>query len=203
MTLRWRQRSPLSVVLALVITSVIAVTLGISGASLAHEADGHPARIHEGTCDALGPVADQLTGVGADMSVEGTPVATPEPVGSIEVIPSQVSTTELETETSHFTGEAHAIVVYESDEAMDTALVCGNIGGALLMQMPGMPMPGDGLVIWLAPQGDADYTGVALVRSEVGGKSTVTIILAQGLTGGSVADHDDEHATPEATPTSG
>jgi hypothetical protein len=73
----------------------------------------------------------------------------------------------------------------------------------LLTQMPGMAMPGDELAIWLAPQGDSDYTGVALLRSEVGGKSTVTIFLTQGLAGGVVAGHDDEHAAPMATPTSG
>ena len=203
MTSRWRQRAPLFVVLTLAITSVIALTLGLSGASLAHEADGHPARIHEGTCEAIGPVTDQLTGVGAEISLEGTPIPAPEVVGSAEAFPIDMSMTTLETKSSDLIDTPHAIVVYESDEAMETSLVCGTVGGALLMQMPGMPMPGDELAIWLAPQGDSDYTGVALLRSEVGGKSTVTIFLTQGLAGGVMADHDDEHAAPMVTPTSG
>ena len=36
------------------------VMLAGSGSTLAHEAHGHPARIHEGTCEALGPVAFRL-----------------------------------------------------------------------------------------------------------------------------------------------
>jgi len=75
------------------------------------------------------------------------------------------------------------------------------------MQMPGMPMPGDGLAIWLAPQSASTSTGFALLQSEVGGTSTVTIFLTQELGGGVEAgDHDehaDEHATLEATPISG
>ena len=55
---------------------------------------------------------------------------------------------------------------------MDRTLVCGNVGGPLMMEMPGMPMPGDELPIWLVPQDDSAYTGLALLRSEVGGTST-------------------------------
>ena len=47
---------------------------------VAHAADGHPAKIHEGTCEALGRVAFPLTGVGATVGLEQTPIATPAPV---------------------------------------------------------------------------------------------------------------------------
>ena len=198
------QRLPLSAVLTLAITSVIAVTLGLPGASHAHEADGHPARIHEGTCDEIGPVTDQLTGVGAEISLDGTPIPAAEMVGSEAAVPIDVSTTTLESQSSYVIDTPHAIVVYESDEAMDEMLVCGNVGGALLIQMDGMPMPGDEVAIWLAPQGDADYTGLALLRSEEGRTSSVTIFLAEGLSGGAaVEDHHEDTDTPEATPTSG
>lgn len=63
-------------------------------------------------------------------------------------------------------------------------------------------MLGDEFIIRLAPRGDADYTGVTLLSSEAGGSSTVTIFLTECLAGGVAAGHDDEHATPEATPTS-
>lgn len=207
MKARCGQRSPLPGVLTLASAIVIALTINLPGTIQAHEADGHPARIHEGTCEAMGPVTDRLTGVGAEISLTGTPIPTPEVVGSEAAFPITMSDTQLETTTSDLIDMPHAIVVYESDEAMDMPLVCGNVGGALLMQMPGMPMPGDELAIWLAPQGTSTYTGLALLQSDVGGTSTVTILLAQGLAGGVEAgdhdEHDDEHATPEATPTSG
>src|SRR5215210_3904620 len=47
------------------------------GRTLAHAADGHPAKIHEGTCDALGRVAFPLTGVGAAVDLQQQPIATP------------------------------------------------------------------------------------------------------------------------------
>jgi hypothetical protein len=51
-----------------------------AGHTLAHGADGHPAKIHEGTCAALGRVAFPLTGVGAAVDLDQTPIATPAPV---------------------------------------------------------------------------------------------------------------------------
>jgi hypothetical protein len=200
----WSRQHALPAARVVVMAGLVATMFSLSGITFAHEADGHPARIHEGTCEELGPVTDQLTGVGATINPGGTPIPTPETVGSEAAFPIVVSMTELETEVSELTDTPHAIVVYESDQAMETILVCGTVGGALLMQMPGMPMPGDELAIWLAPQDDVDYTGAALLQSEVGGTSSLTIFLAQGLSGG--LSPDDEHAhvaTPEATPTSG
>src|SRR4051812_39973766 len=43
--------------------------MSLSRVALAHEADGHPARIHEGSCEAIGRVIDQLT----PDSAEGAP----------------------------------------------------------------------------------------------------------------------------------
>ena len=140
----WSRKRALLIAPVIMMASLVTTILSLPGLTLAHEADGHPVRIHEGTCDTLCRVTDQLTGVGATITLEGTPIPTPETVGSERAFPVAVSTTELETETSELIDTPHAIVVYESDEAMDTILVCGNVGGALMMQMPGMPMPGMG-----------------------------------------------------------
>jgi hypothetical protein len=204
MIMCYSQRSMLRALCAITIASALAVTMSLSRAALAHEADGHPARIHEGSCGAIGRVTDQLTGVGAEITPEGTPVPEVEMVGSEMAIPSDVSTTTLDAKIGELVDTPHAIVVYESDEAMDRMLVCGNVGGPLMMEMPGMPMPGDELPIWLAPQDDSAYTGIALLRSEVGGKSTVTIVLAEGVSGGAATESDHGHeTTPEATPITG
>jgi hypothetical protein len=199
-----RQRSPLRAVLPLLIAGFAATALAIPQAAVAHEADGRPARMHEGSCESLGRVTNQLTGVGAEIGLEGTPIPTPEAVGSEHAAPIGLSTTTLQITTSDLTENPHAIVVYESDEAMDTPLVCGNVGGALMMQMPGMAMPGDELAVWLFPEGESGYTGLALLRSEVGGTSSVTIFLAEGLSSGAEAAEEHGHeATPEATPVAG
>ena len=197
MTSQLRQRSPLPTVLTLLIAGLVAGALAAPQAVVAHEADGRPARIHEGTCDALGRVVHQLTGVGAGISVDGTPIAAPEAVGAEDAVPIALSTTTLETAMADLTDSPHAIAIYESDEAMDRMLVCGNIGGAMMMQMPGTAMPGDELVIWLSPVGESAAAGVALLRSEVGGASSVTVMLADESVGDTVpaGEHGDE-ATP-------
>lgn len=170
----------------------------------AHAADGHPARIQDGSCDALGPVTDKLVGVGATITPEGTPVPAVEMVGAEDAIPIDVSQTTLETKLSDLVDAPHAIVVYESDEAMDHVIVCGNVGGAMMMQMPGMPMPGDELVVWLAPQEDATAIGEALLRSEVKSKTTVTLIIGEGMSGEGATSGDHAHETmPEASPVAG
>jgi hypothetical protein len=67
------------------------------------------------------------------------------------------------------TGE-HAVMIYESDEAMD-ALACGNVGGALSGEM---------LVTGLAEAGVPGHIGFALFQPE-GDQTTVLVILGHGL----------------------
>lgn len=185
---------------AALLTAIAFAVFGLSGTLLAHEADGRPARIHEGSCSALGRVTHRLTGVGAEVDLDGTPVPAPEAAGAPLAVPLAVSTTALETKLSDFVETPHAIVVYESDEAMDRTIACADIGGVLLAQMPGMTMPGDQLVVRLAPEHDSPFSGFALVRSEVGGKTTITIILAEDAAGeGGPADDHEHSATPEAS----
>lgn len=174
-----------------VVAAVLAAGLALSGAvpgARAHESDGHPARIQKGSCENLGGVAYRLTGVGAAITADGTPVPTPEAVGSPDAVPVQVSETTLGTTLSALAKEPHAVVVYESDEAMDHLIACGNIGGLLTAQMPGMVMPGDVLAIWLAGENDSGYVGAALLEA-AGTEATLRVFLSQGLQG---------HATPEA-----
>lgn len=165
----------------------------------AHEADGHPARIQRGSCANLGGVAFQLTGVGASATSEGTPVAALETVGSKEAFPVQISETTLDTGLSDLTRKEYAIVVYESDEAMDRVIACGNIGGPATSQMAGMVMPGDELAIGLGEVNGSGYAGVALLRAE-GGTATLRLFLAEGLSGNGGGHDDAEEPGGEATP---
>lgn len=167
--------------------------------TFAQGADGLPVRLHMGSCTALEEVRAELTGVGAGVDPAGTPVSAPERAGSAQALPIAISATPLDVKMSDLLDTPHAIVVYQSDEAMDQPLVCGNVGGAMMMQMPGMAMPGDETAIWLAPVAAAPYAGMALLRSEVGGSSTITIYLSAAASGS--ANSGEE--TPEATPETG
>ena len=78
----FRKPSPRLLIPAALMFASLSVGLVMPGHTLAHAADGHPARIHEGSCEATGAAAEQLTGVGATVSLEGTPIAEPEMTGA-------------------------------------------------------------------------------------------------------------------------
>ncbi|MFN8590981.1 MAG: hypothetical protein U0031_05905 [Thermomicrobiales bacterium] len=150
--------------------------------SLAHAEHGHPARIHEGTCDALGKAAFQLNGVGGSIGEDGAPIATPEAINPDNSYQVMIGETTIDTPLDTLLAADHAVMIYESDEEMN-AIACGNVGGA---------MTGDMLVTGLAEAGVPGHTGFALFTPE-GDQTRVTILIGHGLSpvsaGGAV--HDD------------
>jgi hypothetical protein len=182
-----------------VIVGICALLVPLTTTSaLAHEADGHPARIQHGTCDNLAGVAFQLTGVGATVTPDGTPVPERAPVGAHVAHPVQTSETTLQASLTQLTQDAHAIVVYESDEAMGHIIACGEVGGMLVAQMPGMIMPGDVLPIWLT---GAEHSGVATLQAD-GTQVIVHLYLSDAAAPDDAHDAHDDPA-PHATPHSG
>jgi hypothetical protein len=185
----------------------LVVALGLvapgAGPALAHEEHGHPTRIHEGTCEALGPVAFRLNGVGGSVDVDNAPVATPTAVNSDSAHQVLVSETTIDGTVEDLLASELAVMIYESDEAMD-AVACGNVGGAL---------NGNTLVTGLAEAKVPGHIGFALFRSE-GNQTVVLVLLGHGLapvssSGGVAGDvhaeedtaaHDEEHSHAAATP---
>ncbi len=188
----------------------VAVALGVTalvagpGMVLAHEEHGHPTRIHEGSCEDLGPVAFPLNGVGGSVDLDNAPVATPTATKPDTAYQVLIGETTIEGTIEDVLAAEHAVMIYESDEAME-AIACGNVGGAL---------NGNTLVTGLAEAGVPGHIGFALFRSE-GDQTVVLVMLGHGLapvsaSGADVgadqvdeddAAHDDEedgHA--EATP---
>ena len=163
---QFRRRLPIPFMVALVATALL---VGPSPA-LAHEEHGHPARIHEGSCKELGPVAFRLNGVGGSVDVDNAPVATPMAVNSDSAYQVMVSETTIDGTIEDLLGVDHAVMIYESDEAMD-AIACGNVGGAL---------NGESLVTGLAEAGVPGHIGFALFRPE-GDQTDVLVILGHGL----------------------
>ena len=180
--------SPRRLLPAALVFASLAVGVATPGHALAHAADGHPARIHEGSCEATGAAAHKLTGVGATVSLEGTPIAEPAMTGAETATGLDISESTLTESLDHLTTEPHALVVYESDDAMDHTIACGDIGG---------PTTADGtLAVWLAPANGGEDQGLALLRPD-GDTLSVTIYLAEP--GEEGHEHDE---TAEATPSS-
>jgi hypothetical protein len=199
------RREPRWVVAA---TLAAASMLAAAATTVAHEAHGHPARIHEGTCEALGPVAYRLNGVGGSVDLDNAPVATPTAVNSDNAYQVMVSETTIDATMEDLLASEHAVMIYESDEAME-AIACGPIGGA---------MSGDTLITGLAEMGVPGHLGFALFQPEADGLSVSLIIghaMAPVSASGAQADHghtegeddnghdaeEDAHdaaATPEA-----
>jgi hypothetical protein len=163
---QFRCRLHMPFTLALVATAMFA---GLSSA-LAHEEHGHPARIHEGSCQELGPVAFRLNGVGGSVDVDNAPVATPVAVNTDSAYQVMVSETTIDGTIEDLLAGEHAVMIYESDEAMD-AIACGTVGGAL---------NGETLVSGLAEAGVPGHIGFALFRPE-GDQTNVLVIIGHGL----------------------
>ena len=96
---------------------------------LGNEEHGHPTRIHEGSCEALGPVAFRLNGVGG-VDLDNAPVATPTAINPDAAYQVLISETTIDGTIEDLLAAGHAVMLYESDEVMD-AIACGNVGGAL------------------------------------------------------------------------
>jgi hypothetical protein len=183
----------------------LSAVAAVSGPALAHEEHGHPTRIHEGSREALGPVAFRLNGVGGSVDLDNAPVAPPTAVNPDASYQVMISETTIDGTIEDLLASEHAVMIYESDDAMD-AIACGNVGGAL---------NGDTLATGLAESGIPGHIGFALFRSE-GDQTTVLVVLGHGLasisaSGAAGDDHADEEeaahddsedghvaATPEA-----
>jgi hypothetical protein len=177
---QFRRRLHIPFTLALVATALLAGLIP----ALAHEEHGHPARIHEGSCQELGPVAFRLNGVGGSVDVDNAPVATPTAVNADSAYQVIVSETTIDGTIEDLLAGEHALMIYESDEAMD-AIACGNVGGAL---------NGETLVTGMAEAGVPGHIGFALFRPE-GDQTDILVILGHGLApvSASGAEADGDH----------
>jgi hypothetical protein len=172
------------------------VMLASAGSALGHEAHGHPARIHEGSCEDLGGVAYRLNGVGGSVDLDNAPVATPTAVNPDSAYQVLVSETTIDGALSDLLAGGHAVMVYESDEAMD-AIACGNVGGA---------MDGDSLITGLAEAGVPGHLGFAMFVPD-GERTVVSLIIGHAMapvtaSGGSAhaegEGEEHEHADEDA-----
>jgi hypothetical protein len=160
-----------------------------AGQTLGHAEHGHPARIHEGTCEDLGRVAFRLNGVGGSVDLDNAPVELPAEVNPDAAYQVMISDTMIDGSLDDLLATDHAVMVYESDDNM-RAISCGNLGGA---------MTGDTLITGLAESGIPGHLGFA-VFTQNGQQTDVSLILGHAMapvsaSGNANHDHaDDEDA---------
>ena len=160
------------------------------GDVLAHAGHGMPTRLQQGTCADVGPVAFELIGVGATEDSDGNEIPEPENVGASKSGAVLASVTTVPAALDTIVASEHTLVVYESDDAMDVTVACGDIGGIVV---------GEELVVGLAAEGEAGMSGIALFRAEEE-QTVVSVFLVAADDGheGDDAHGDDDGATPEA-----
>lgn len=188
----------LSSVRQLVTGAVLAMAIGIGGASgvmaqSSTPANGHPAHIHAGTCADFDPSPVvglyNLLPVGVERDDDGEVAETPERRGTLtaaEVTYSETDDIEFGWDT--MLGEPHVIVVHESEDHMDTYIACGDIGGVVFDD-------GDEMVIALHPVGDSGFNGIAFLSADDDDEVDVEVYLA-----GLPMDAEDDGTTVSATP---
>jgi hypothetical protein len=149
---------------------------------------GHPAHIHEGTCDTLGGVVFPLNNLMApDMSATpmagddmgGMDMASPmagmsgsDPMADVDL--SQVaawSKTDVEASLDTILGAEHAINVHESVENIQNYVSCGEVTGS----------PTDGMLeITMNELNGSGLSGTAVLQDNGDGTTTVTVWLMHG-----------------------
>ena len=151
----------------------VAMSLGFSARPdpvQAHAADGHPVRIHQGTCQSLGPVVFPLTGVGASVDLDGNAIATPQAANPDRAYQVLTSESTIATTVDELLASAYAVKLYDNDEDMQ-AIACGNVGGALL---------GETLAVGLGEINIPGHIGFALFQPD-GDQTGVTIVIGHAM----------------------
>lgn len=147
----------------------------------------HPAHIHDGLCPEPGDVVKPLSDL-----VIGTDAA----VGVPSAIPVEISTSTVDMSLDDILSAERSINVHESQDAMDTYIACGDLGGQML---------GDSsIAIGLSELNGSGHRGVAYLQDNGDGSTNVQVFLinealVEGVTGG----EPGASAAPEASVTPG
>jgi uncharacterized cupredoxin-like copper-binding protein len=161
--------------------ALLTAALGSTPVGAYEAGAGHPAHIHNGTCETLGDVAFPLTDVGPEMMMDGTPMSVGEIMGAASAVPVEMSATTVDAKLADIVGGDHAINIHESAENIDKYIACGDIGGAIVIG-PGMDQGGT-LLIGLRELNQSGYSGIAVLEGK-GAQTEVFVYLAEGLSAG-------------------
>lgn len=140
----------------------------------------HLAHIHAGTCEELGIVVFPLS------SVQSTAFPNSDGVGeSVEMITGTANVFLADLFTEPF-----SVHIHESEQNKQNYIACADIGAR-----PEVPWsPEDGLILDLMEQAESGHRGIASLRPDTGGATTVTFVLVAEI--GTAGDTRGEVTSP-------
>ncbi len=146
-----------------------------------------PAHIHTGTCAQLGDIVYPLSNVGIPATA-GTPTTGGgTPIVGGQPLPVYMSVTKINASIADILHGPHALNVHKSQQAIQTYVACGDIGGVQF---------GDTLAFGLHALNGSGLTGIALLSGNPNGGTNVVVYLSP--TGSAGQDGMSPMATPSA-----
>jgi len=134
------------------------------------DTEGRPAHVHAGSCGdaSLGEIVaslSDLTGIAGEMTGQSTAAPVESSFSTVPIPFAALLTAD------------HALDISRSTDEIETAIACGEIGGA--------PDVDGSLIIGLKEQNQSGYTGIAYLSGSADGTATfVSVFAAEGLAGG-------------------
>jgi uncharacterized cupredoxin-like copper-binding protein len=138
-----------------------------------------PSHIHIGDCDELGEVIQPLTSL---------IVPTGQVLGNSDAVVAEAAFTIIPQSLNDLLATDHALKVHLSKEQIQIYLACGDIGGTVDAN--------GALIVGLKELDDSGYTGIAYLAPAAGGGTSVSVMIAKVVPGGTPAAARQAVQTP-------
>jgi uncharacterized cupredoxin-like copper-binding protein len=138
-----------------------------------------PSHIHIGDCDELGEVIQPLTSL---------TVPTGQVLGNSDAVVAEAAFTIIPQSLNDLLATDHALKVHLSKEQIQIYLACGDIGGTVDAN--------GALIVGLKELDDSGYTGIAYLAPAAGGGTSVSVMIAKVVPGGTPAAARQAVQTP-------
>jgi uncharacterized cupredoxin-like copper-binding protein len=168
--------------------TVLLVLLGglflVSSRTLGQEASpARPSHIHDGDCDELGQIIQPLTALTV-------------PVGQVsgnkDAVVAEAAFTVIPQSLDELLATDHALKVHLSKEQIQIYLACGDIGGTVDAN--------GALIVGMKELDNSGYTGIAYLAPAGDGGTSVSVLIAKVLPGGTPEAATEAAQAAAATP---
>jgi plastocyanin len=168
--------------------TVLLVLLGglflVSSRTLGQEASPpRPSHIHDGDCDELGQIIQPLTALTV-------------PVGQVsgnkDAVVAEAAFTVIPLSLDELLATDHALKVHLSKEQIQIYLACGDIGGTVDAN--------GALIVGMKELDNSGYTGIAYLAPAGDGGTSVSVLIAKVLSGGTPESATEAAQAAAATP---
>ncbi len=168
--------------------TVLLVLLGglflVSSRTLGQEASPpRPSHIHDGDCDELGQIIQPLTALTV-------------PVGQVsgnkDAVVAEAAFTVIPQSLDELLATDHALKVHLSKEQIQIYLACGDIGGTVDAN--------GALIVGMKELDNSGYTGIAYLAPAGDGGTSVSVLIAKVLPGGTPEAATEAAQAAAATP---